>query len=193
MKAALDATDWRILEELQANARITFSELGRRVSLTPPAVTERVRRLEQSGVIEGYRTRVNLSALGLPILAIVNIVFPGSNYQEYLRVLRDCPEIVECHHVTGSDCFVAKVAARSMGHLEEVTARITKIGSLATTIVYSTNVSDRVITREMAEPGSRARPVTGEVNGSGSRSRGRSGGAVQGVSRRGAGSVTRGR
>ncbi|MFE6685079.1 Lrp/AsnC family transcriptional regulator [Streptomyces sp. NPDC057743] len=152
LKAALDATDWRILSELQANARITFSELGRRVALTPPAVAERVRRMEQCGIIEGYRTRVNLPGLGLSILAFVNIVFPGGNYQDYVRIFNDCPEILECHHVTGSDCFIAKVAARSMSHLEEVTARITKIGSIATTIVYSTSVSDRVITREMAEP-----------------------------------------
>ncbi|OKI08156.1 hypothetical protein A6A06_35155 [Streptomyces sp. CB02923] len=152
LKASLDATDWQILGELQANARITFSELGRRVALTPPAVTERVRRLEQCGIIEGYRTRVNLPALGLPILAFVNIVFPGGNYRDYVRIFNDRPEILECHHVTGSDCFVAKVAARSMGHLEEVTASITKIGSITTTIVYSTSVSDRVITRDMVGP-----------------------------------------
>ncbi|ARF52807.1 Lrp/AsnC family transcriptional regulator [Streptomyces gilvosporeus] len=151
-KASLDATDWRILSELQTDARMTFSELGRRVALTPPAVAERVRRLEQCGIIEGYRTRINLPGLGLPILAFVNITFPGGNYQDYVRIFDDTPEILECHHVTGSDCFIAKVAARSMSHLEHVTARITKIGSITTTIVYSTSVNNRVITRDMAEP-----------------------------------------
>ncbi|TVL92996.1 ArsR family transcriptional regulator [Streptomyces sp. SAJ15] len=148
-KADLDATDWRILTELQENARITFSELGRRVALTPPAVAERVRRLEQRGVIEGYRTRVNLGRLGLPILAFVNIIYPGGDYRDYVRAFTDWPEILECHHVTGSDCFIAKVAARSMEHLEEITSRIARVGSLTTTVVYSTSVSDRAITPEM--------------------------------------------
>ncbi|MFJ5676452.1 Lrp/AsnC family transcriptional regulator [Streptomyces sp. NPDC093097] len=158
VKASLDATDWHLLSELQTNARITFSELGRRVALTPPAVAERVRRLEQSGIIEGYRTQVNLPKLGLPILAFVNIVFPGGDYRDYVGIFRDSPEILECHHVTGSDCFIAKVAARSMSHLEDVTARITRIGSLTTTIVYSTSVSGRVITHGMTEADASAPP-----------------------------------
>ncbi|WP_269858311.1 Lrp/AsnC family transcriptional regulator [Streptomyces sp. RPT161] len=148
LKAGLDATDWSLLRELQQDARVSFSELGRRVALTPPAVAERVRRLEQRGIIEGYKARINLSQLGLPILAFVNIRYPGGDYRDYARIFDECSEILECHHVTGSDCFIAKVAARSMPHLEEVTARIARIGSITTTIVYSTSVSDRVVTQQ---------------------------------------------
>ncbi|KWX01013.1 putative transcriptional regulatory protein [Carbonactinospora thermoautotrophica] len=146
----LDATDWRILAELQADARITFSELGRRVSLTPPAVAERVRRLEQRGITEGYRARLNLEKLGLPILAFVTIKYSGSDHREHVQRLAECPEVLECHHVTGSDCFIAKVCARSMSHLEEVVAGIARIGTTTTTIAYSCTVADRVITGELA-------------------------------------------
>lgn len=154
-KVDLDATDWSILRELQQDARVSFSELGRRVALTPPAVAERVRRLEQRGVIEGYRARINLNRLGLPILAFVNIRYPGGDYRDYARIFDERPEILECHHVTGSDCFIAKVAARTMAHLEELTAGIARIGSITTTIVYSTSVSDRLITEQSvtADPG----------------------------------------
>lgn len=146
-KEALDVTDWHILAELQRDGRISFSELGRRVSLTPPAVTERVRRMEERGVIEGFAARVNIERLGLPILAFVTIKFPGSDHREYLRRIEGVEEIIECHHVTGNDCFIAKVAARSMGHLEAVVADLARFGSTATTIVYSTVVRDRVITQ----------------------------------------------
>jgi Lrp/AsnC family leucine-responsive transcriptional regulator len=158
LKAGLDVTDWSILRELQQDARISFSELGRRVALTPPAVAERVRRLEQRGIIEGYRARINLNQLGLPILAFVNIRYPGGDYRDYSRIFDECSEILECHHVTGSDCFIAKVAARSMPHLEEVTARIARIGSITTTIVYSTSVSDRVITEQNVTAATEADP-----------------------------------
>ncbi|MGW7577514.1 Lrp/AsnC family transcriptional regulator [Streptomyces sp. NPDC054765] len=152
LKDDLDVTDWRILAELQENARISFSELGRRIALTPPAVAERVRRLEQRGIIEGYQARLNLDRLGLPILAFVNIRYPTSDFRDYAGILHDCPEVLECHHVTGSDCFVAKVAAQSMAHLEEVTSRIARIGSTTTMVVYSTSVRSRVITEALISP-----------------------------------------
>lgn len=149
-KVPLDRTDWRILAELQRDARLSFAEIGRRVSLTQPAVAERVRRLEQRGVIQGYRAQVDLAQLGLPILAFINITYPGSNYREHTKRLNDCPEILECHHVTGTDCFIAKVCARSMSHLEEVVANIARIGSTTTTVVYSSTITGRIITDTLA-------------------------------------------
>ncbi|MEU5881480.1 Lrp/AsnC family transcriptional regulator [Spirillospora sp. NPDC047279] len=149
VKTDLDATDWCILDELQLDARVSYSELGRRVSLTPPAVAERVRRLRERGVLEGFTARVSLEGVGLPILAFVTIRFPGSDYREYLRRIEAVREIIECHHVTGDDCFIAKVAARSMRHLEEVVAGLARFGSTSTTVVYSTVVRDRGVTRDL--------------------------------------------
>ncbi|RMI38325.1 Lrp/AsnC family transcriptional regulator [Actinomadura harenae] len=145
----MDATDWRILTELQRDARISFSELGRRVSLTAPAVAERVRRLSERGVVEGFAARINLERVGLPILAFVMIRFPGSDFREYVRRLEGVHEIVECHHVTGDDCFIAKVAARSMRHLEEVVSGLARFGSTSTTVVYSTVIADRTVTHDL--------------------------------------------
>lgn len=158
-KVKLDATDWQIVAELQRDARVSFSELGRRVSLTPPAVAERVRRLRDRGVIEGFTARIDLERVGLPILAFVTIRFPGSDYREYIRRIRGIAEIVECHHVTGDDCFIAKVAARSMRHLEEVVAGLARFGSTSTTVVYSTVVRDRPLTGDPAD-GHPQRPAT---------------------------------
>ncbi|MFC4910097.1 Lrp/AsnC family transcriptional regulator [Actinomadura gamaensis] len=146
---SMDATDWRILAELQEDARISFTELGRRVALTSPAVAERVRRLRERGVVEGFTARVNLEAVGLPILAFVRVKFPGSDHREYVARMRAVPEVVECHHVTGEDCFIAKVAARSMRHLEEAVAGLARFGTTATTVVYSTTVAGRPVTPDL--------------------------------------------
>ncbi|MEV5571888.1 Lrp/AsnC family transcriptional regulator [Spirillospora sp. NPDC052269] len=153
-KHDLDATDWRILTELQQDARMSFSELGRRVSLTAPAAAERVRRLTERGVLEGFSARINLERVGLPILAFVMIRFPGSDHREYLHRLDGVDEIIECHHVTGDDRFIAKVAARSMRHLEEVVAGLARFGSTSTTVVYSTVISARTVTRDLARDAS---------------------------------------
>lgn len=119
-----DATDWRILDVLQRDGRATFAELARAVAMSPSAVTERVRRLEELGVISGYAAVVDAERLGLPILALVRLRYPNGNYKPFHDLLETTPEIIEAHHVTGDDCFVLKVTARSMKHLEETTGRI---------------------------------------------------------------------
>ncbi len=123
-----DATDWRILEVLQREGRASFADLARAVSMSASAVTERVRRLEEAGVIQGYAAVVDPERLGLPILAFVRLRYPNGNYKPFHDLVAVTPEILEAHHVTGDDCFVIKVAAGSMRHLEEVSG---KIGTLA--------------------------------------------------------------
>ncbi|MFJ8695931.1 Lrp/AsnC family transcriptional regulator [Streptomyces roseolilacinus] len=142
-----DATDWRILQALQADGRASFAELARAVSMSASAVTERVRRLEEAGVITGYTAVVDQEALGLSILAFVRLRYPHGNYKPFHDLLEVTPEILEAHHVTGDDCFVLKVAARSMRHLEEVTGRIGALGSVTTSIVYSSPLSRRPVSR----------------------------------------------
>lgn len=132
-----DATDWRILDVLQREGRATFAELARAVSMSASAVTERVRRLEEAGVIQGYAAVVDPDRLGLPILAFVRLRYPNGNYKPFHDLVAVTPEILEAHHVTGDDCFVIKVAARSMRHLEEVSGKIGTLGSVTTSVVYS--------------------------------------------------------
>lgn len=138
-----DATDWRILEALQRDGRASFTELARSVSMSASAVTERVRRMEELGIITGYTAVVDAEKLGKSILALVRLRYPHGNYKPFRDFLEATSEILEAHHVTGDDCFVLKVAARSMAHLEEVTGRIAGLGSVTTSIVYSSPLPRR--------------------------------------------------
>ncbi|WP_327237686.1 Lrp/AsnC family transcriptional regulator [Streptomyces sp. NBC_01317] len=142
-----DSTDWRILDVLQRDGRASFAELARAVSMSPSAVTERVRRLEEAGVIAGYTAVVDRERLGLPILAYVRLRYPNGNYKPFHDLLERTSEILEAHHVTGDDCFVLKVAARSMSHLEEITGRIGTLGSVTTSVVYSSPLPRRALGR----------------------------------------------
>ncbi|MFD9035140.1 Lrp/AsnC family transcriptional regulator [Streptomyces sp. NPDC059567] len=142
-----DATDWRILQALQTEGRASFAELARAVSMSASAVTERVRRLEEAGVIAGYTAVVDQERLGLPILAFVRLRYPNGNYKPFHDLVAITPEILEAHHVTGDDCFVIKVAARSMKHLEEVSGKIATLGSVTTNVVYSSPLPRRPISR----------------------------------------------
>ncbi|GAA2255545.1 Lrp/AsnC family transcriptional regulator [Streptomyces amakusaensis] len=140
-----DATDWRILRALQSDGRAGFAQLARAVSMSASAVTERVRRLEEAGVIAGYTAVVDPERVGLPVLAFVRLRYPNGNYKPFHDLLETTPEILEAHHVTGDDCFVMKVAVRSMRHLEEVTGRIGALGSVTTSVVYSSPLPRRSV------------------------------------------------
>lgn len=142
----LDAVSWRILAELQENARLSFTELGRRVGLTPPAVAERVRRLEEAGVITGYRLELSVERLGYPLLAFVRVASRGvQTAADVTRGVEELPEVLECHHVTGEDCYILKVAVQSVRHLEAFLDRVLRYGNTTTSIVISSPVTRRVI------------------------------------------------
>jgi Lrp/AsnC family leucine-responsive transcriptional regulator len=141
----LDRTDWLLLDTLQSDGRASFADLARVAAMSPSAVAERVRRLEETGVIAGYRATVDPSAVGLGIMAFVRLRYPTGNYRPFHALLDSTPEIVEAHHVTGEDCFVLKVMARSMRHLEEVTGRIAGLGPVTTSVVYSSPLVSRPI------------------------------------------------
>ncbi|MET9364245.1 Lrp/AsnC family transcriptional regulator [Streptomyces sp. NPDC006632] len=142
-----DATDWRILEALQQEGRASYAELARTVSMSASAVTERVRRLEEAGVIAGYTAVVDHERLGRPILAFVRLRYPNGNYKPFHDLVDSTPEIMEAHHVTGDDCFVIKVSARSMSHLEEISGKIGTLGAVTTSVVYSSPLPRRAIGR----------------------------------------------
>ncbi|HZG92727.1 MAG TPA: Lrp/AsnC family transcriptional regulator [Pseudonocardia sp.] len=153
---SLDEVDFRLLEALQDDGRATYAELGRTVGLSPSAVTERVRRLEEAGVITGYRCDVDPERLGLTIRALVRLRYPHGNYKPFHDLLAGTPEITEAHHVTGEDCFVITVLARSMRHLEEITGRIGGLGAVTTSVVYSSPLLHRPVVAA-ARPGRPAR------------------------------------
>ncbi|MBL7256797.1 Lrp/AsnC family transcriptional regulator [Paractinoplanes lichenicola] len=142
---ALDRTDWQLLTELQNDGRSSFAELARAVAMSPSAVAERIRRLEEAGVIAGYRAALDPERLGLQVMAFVRLRYPTGNYRPFHALLESTPEIVEAHHVTGDDCFVLKVLTRSMRHLEEVTGRISGLGAVTTSVVYSSPLTGRAI------------------------------------------------
>ena len=142
---ALDRTDWRLLTELQKDGRSPYAELARAVAMSPSAVAERIRRLEEAGVIAGYRASLDPERLGLQVMAFVRLRYPTGNYRPFHALLDSTPEIVEAHHVTGEDCFVLKVLTRSMRHLEEVTGRIAGLGAVTTSVVYSSPLTGRAI------------------------------------------------
>jgi Lrp/AsnC family transcriptional regulator, leucine-responsive regulatory protein len=139
----IDATARRILEELQADGRLSMAELGRRVNLSAPAVAERVQRLERDGVIMGYRATVDPKAIGYPLAAVVRVA-PASRQLDKIReVARDTPEVVECHRITGEDCFFLKLHLRSMDDLEPILDRFTPYGRTTTSLIHSSPVAGR--------------------------------------------------
>ncbi len=149
----LDETGWHILEALQENARLSFSELGQRVGLSSPAVAERVRRMEDAGFITGYRAEVNTAKIGYPITAIIRISnSPGERCTRLTASTQEIPEVLECYRVTGSDSLVMKVMASSVEHLESLIDRLSEHGLLTTSIVLSTVVSRRIVTRIVDNP-----------------------------------------
>ena len=146
-QALLDQTDWHILRELQQDARLSWTELGRRVGLSSPAAQERVRKLEDAGVIEGYRAVLNLPQVGLPIMAFVRVGnLPTLDEQRLEKLVCDMDEVLECHHITGEDCFIVKIGALSIPHLESVIARFSDFTHTTTGIVLSSPIQNRIIT-----------------------------------------------
>jgi Lrp/AsnC family leucine-responsive transcriptional regulator len=143
----LDATDWRILVELQEDARLSHAELARRVHLSPPAVAGRIRRLEEAAVIRGYRLELELPRLDLPVLAFVRVRSRPVGKAAFERAIGAMAEVLECHHVTGEDCYVVKVATRSMSHLEDVVSELGRHGETTTSIVFSSPVARRTLTQ----------------------------------------------
>jgi Lrp/AsnC family transcriptional regulator, leucine-responsive regulatory protein len=144
----IDPIDWKILKELQINARLAFAELGRRVGLTTPAVIERVRKMEDAGVITGYRVEIDTAKVGLPITAFIRMSITGVDYSHIIEVASEAPEVMECHRGTGGDSFIMKVAVADVGHLQTLIDRLTPYGITTTSIVLSSPVKSRVIEKK---------------------------------------------
>jgi Lrp/AsnC family leucine-responsive transcriptional regulator len=139
----MDETDRRILGELVADGRVSFAELGRRVNLSSPAVAERVQRLERAGVITGYRAEVDPRALGYPLTAIVRVKPAVRQLPRIPELAAEIPEVVECHRITGEDCFFLKVHLRSIDELSGLLDRFLVHGETTTSIVNASPIPRR--------------------------------------------------
>jgi Lrp/AsnC family leucine-responsive transcriptional regulator len=141
----LDDVDWRLLELLQTQGRMTFSELGRQVSLSAPATTERVRRLEERGVITGYSATVDVSKLGLPIEAIVRARVRSLDGTRFRETILPLPQVVAADHVTGDECWILRVVCASTAELESFVERTQRYGETTTSLVFSSPIRHRPI------------------------------------------------
>ena len=139
----IDDVNRRLLAELQEEGRLSLAELGRRIGLSPPAVAERLSRLERAGVVAGYRAEIDPRALGLALTAIVRVRPSPGQLANVAALAQRTPEVVECHRVTGEDCFVMTAHVRDVGHLEEVIDHFVAIGQTTTSLVQSSPVPRR--------------------------------------------------
>ena len=144
----LDETSYRLMGELQRDARLSLAELGRRVGLSSPAVAERLHRLEQAGVIRGYRAEIDPRALGLTLSAVIRIRPAPGQLRNVAELAQKTPEVVECQRITGEDCYIAKAHVRDVEHLEEVIDHFVALGQTTTSIVQSSPVPARGLALE---------------------------------------------
>lgn len=141
----LDAIAWKILESLQQNARLSFAELGRKIGLSTPAVAERVRRLEEAGVITGYHASLDMAKLGVPIRVLVRLTIHGGDLQvmKTVKAIKEMPEIGRCHRITGEESFVIEAHVVSIRHMEVLIDRLSTLGATSTSTVLSSPVERR--------------------------------------------------
>jgi Lrp/AsnC family transcriptional regulator, leucine-responsive regulatory protein len=147
----MDELDWKVLSLLQHNARMTYTELARQIHLSVPAATERVKRLEDAGIIEGYVANVNAAAAGYAVSALIAITVAQPAKAKFLKLLDTMPQILECHHVTGADSYIIRLVAVSMANLERLIEQINLYGETRTSIVMSTPLAARALKRPPAK------------------------------------------
>jgi Lrp/AsnC family leucine-responsive transcriptional regulator len=145
-----DATNLQLLGELQQDARLSLAELGRRVGLSSPAVADRLKRLEEEGVITGYRAEVNPRALGYTLGVIIRIRPAPRQIAAVAQLARDTPEVLECHRVTGEDCYVMTAYVRDVEHLEQLIDQFVAYGQTTSSIMQSSPVPRRALAADRA-------------------------------------------
>jgi Lrp/AsnC family leucine-responsive transcriptional regulator len=141
--ALMDHYGRKLLHELQANARLSLAELGRRIGLSPTATTERLKQMEEIGILRGYTVEIDREALGLEVLAFIRMSCEGQNYYRLLEYVHTLEEVRECHHLTGGDDFLLKVTTTSMADLEALIEALLVFGNPVTSLVLSSPVEKR--------------------------------------------------
>ena len=143
----LDEINWHILEILQEEARLSYAAIGRRVGLSAPAVAERVQKMEEAGVIRGYRADVDPAEVGLPIQTFIHLQVEREQFLEVIDVLREFPEVLECHRATGSSSLIVRVAVASIGHMEGLIDRLLRYGEPVSQVILSSPIERRSFRR----------------------------------------------
>lgn len=141
--ALLDIYGRRLIHELQANARLSLAELGRRIGLSPTATAERLKQMEDIGILRGYTVDVDRESLGLEVMAFIRMSCGGQNYYRLLEYVNTLEEIRECHHLTGGDDFLLKVTTSSMADLEALIEALLPYGNPVTSLVLSSPIEHR--------------------------------------------------
>jgi Lrp/AsnC family leucine-responsive transcriptional regulator len=143
----MDDTDWKLIAELGIDARQSYSELGRKVGLSQPATAERIKNLESAGIIRGYRVEVDREKMGYPITAFIRLNTDGDECRLLQKDVSGLPEVLECHRMTGEGSYLLRAALHSVGHLETLIDRLLVYGSPTTSIVLSTTLAQRDVSR----------------------------------------------
>ncbi len=143
----LDKTSWAILACLQENARSSFADIGREVNLSAPAVAERMSKLEEAGIIQGYRIEVDYEKTGYALKALIAVTASSGKLIPFLNYVGKLDEVLECHRVTGNHCVYLKVVVENSGHLQELLARMTEYGETTTSIILSSPITHRIFTK----------------------------------------------
>jgi Lrp/AsnC family transcriptional regulator, leucine-responsive regulatory protein len=141
--ALLDSHGRKLIHELQANARLSLAELARRIGLSPTATAERLKQMEEIGILRGYTVDIDCEALGLEVLAFIRMSCPGQNYHRFLDYVQTLEEVRECHHLTGGDDFLLKVTTTSLDDLEALIEALLPYGNPVTSLVLSSPVEHR--------------------------------------------------
>ena len=131
----LDPTDVLIIEIMQADGRISVSELGRKVGLSQPAASERLKRLEERGIVEGYGARINAAALGLGMMAVIRLRTTHEHIRACLKQFSEMPQVIDVLRLTGEDCFILKVLVPTPSELETIVDSIARYGAVTTSLV----------------------------------------------------------
>jgi Lrp/AsnC family leucine-responsive transcriptional regulator len=139
----LDELNLALIAELTGDARLSLAELGRRVGLSAPSVAERLQRLQEAGVVRGYRVELDPRALGYSLGVILRIRPEARHLRTVAQRSRESPEVVECHRITGDDCYFMKLYVRDIEHLEAVIDRFTPYGQTTTSIIQSSPIAGR--------------------------------------------------
>lgn len=142
-KAGVDATDWKLLDLLQRDARLSFAELGRALKLSAPAVAERMKRLSERGVLRACRAEIDLACLGRPLHVYLRVVVQPREYVRFRKKIETLDAIFECHHVTGAESFVLRAAVAGVPELEELIQHLTVFGPTTTSVILSTSLDRR--------------------------------------------------
>ncbi|NNE78606.1 MAG: Lrp/AsnC family transcriptional regulator [Pricia sp.] len=148
MKVNIDDLNWKILECLQNNARETFADIGRKVGLTPPAVAERIKKMEDLGIIEGYKTKVSHAKTGHQLRAIITLRAFMGKLKPFLEWVKTLDEVINCYRITGNENIVMEVILKDQFHLEKFIDKLIQYGETRTHIILSNVVSNAPILKE---------------------------------------------